>query len=97
MALANVISPPDAVEDIGVTYLNNLSWSGTSSSSGNNVYYASVKTYDVPIKSVSIVGWGSIGDWVIPYIGSNGKTVGLMVKSTTWIVSSSWVGLRVVT
>ena len=94
MALANVIAPPDEVVDTGNIYLDTLTWS-QSSAQGLSTYYVTVQTFDRPVKSVELKGWGSLGDIVIPYIGGGGNTVGLMTKSTNWFIGTSWVGLRI--
>ena len=70
-------------------YLGNLTWT-----SYNGIYYASVETYTDNVASVTLCGWGSINNYVLPYIGSNGKTVGLIAPSNTFL-SGAWVGLRI--
>ena len=69
-------------------YLANLSWIHS-----NGVYYATVETYSDEVKSVSLQGWGALDKLIVPYIGSSGKNIGLMVTSTSFL-SGAWVGMK---
>lgn len=86
-----VIIPAKSAQPVikSPVYLGNLTWTAY-----NGIYYASVETYSEEVNSVTLQGWGSINNWVFPYIGSNGKTVGLIVPSNTFL-SGAWVGLKI--